>query len=119
MVCLDFITIISVLMVINLIVYYTGNNLVLAPPTDECFECESKLSVNHTSLVKVYSLETTTMARKVTLRCKKCNLYYNISMYGNKSDDGFCYYDTPQNYIEVSDTVCFQRKLVEFQCSLA
>lgn len=32
---------------------------------------------------------------------------------------GFSYYSTPREYVEVTDTVFVEKKLLEFQCSLA
>ncbi len=57
-------------------------------------------------------------AKKITLRCKKCSILFNYAMYGNKEATGFQFYHSEREYIEVS-TLYFERRLLEWQCSLA
>lgn len=68
--------------------------------------------------VKCYTLDGYCEGIKFTLRCRECNLGYNYSQFGNKSD-GFRFYPEERKFIEVSDTVFFSREMLEFQCSLA
>lgn len=92
--------------------------LVLAPPTDECYSCNSQLVSYHTTKVKVFSMSGVSDATKYTLRCMKCKLFYRHSHFGNK-DQGFQYYPEEQEHVEVNDTNYFERKLCELQCCLA
>lgn len=93
--------------------------LVLSPPTNCCYDCGNNLVSNHSSRVKVYSLKGFKIATKFTLRCKPCNIYYNYATFGNKHELGFRYYPIMRNYIEASDCVYFERKVLDLQCSLA
>lgn len=93
--------------------------LIVAPPLSKCFQCSNTLTENHTCSVKIYTVSGVLLAEKVTLRCQHCNLYYNYSMWGNKREKGFVFYEQPRKYIEVKDTILYERKLLEYQCSLA
>ena len=75
--------------------------------------------VLYTMQVTIYALYGVTSASKVTLRCCSCSLSYNYSMWGRKRSTGFKYYPLQREYVEVSDTVFYQRRLLELQCSLA
>ena len=91
----------------------------LAPPTKQCFICQRQLTSNHNCFVKVYSLHGVETAHKFTLRCCHCSLTYNYAHWGDKHKNGFIFYDEPRPLVEVSDTVYFDRQLLEMQCSLA
>ena len=58
--------------------------LVLAPPTGECYECQSSLVSYHNTNIRVYSMSGFQEATKYTLRCMKCKLFYRYAHYGNK-----------------------------------
>ena len=92
---------------------------ILAPPTSQCLKCSKSLVKNHTCRVIIYTLTGVLHAEKLTTRCLRCNLYYNYDKWGNKHDIGFSWYPSPRKYVEVNDTTYFDRKLLEFQCSLA
>ena len=92
---------------------------VLGPPLTCCLNCNQNLVHNHVTDIKIYSFDGVDRGKKVTLRCKDCKLLYNYSQFGNKHDQGFRFYSEPQPYIEVSDTVYFDRGLHELQCCLA
>lgn len=98
--------------------HHTGL-MVLCPPTSICYECHDCLTKYHECDVRVYSTGGLRNARKYTLRCIKCSLLYNYSMYGNKHDRGFQFYTEARDLVEVSDTLYFERHLLNFQCSLA
>ena len=92
---------------------------VMAPPTATCIECGDKLVAYHSCDVKYYSTKEVYYAKKFTLRCAKCCLLYNYSQYGDKHERGFRYYPQEQPAVEVTDTVYFDRQLLDWQCSLA
>ena len=92
--------------------------LVLAPVLAECPMCRSRLVSHHNCMAKVYELDGATTLPKVTLRCIACNLYFGYSRFGNTSL-GFRYYENERPYVEATDTVFVNRRLLEFQCSLA
>ena len=117
---------------------------ILAPPVQECVECGNGLTAYHECSGRVYGVAGVKETKKVTLRCQKCKLLYNYSQYGDKHQvklncycimistlsssacvytfgiqRGFRYYYTPREYVEVTDTVFFEKRLLEFQCSLA
>ena len=96
-----------------------GSIKILAPPVHQCFKCTGNLSGNHQCAVTLYTMRGVYTADKVTLRCTRCSITYNYAMWGNKHSEGFVYYDEPRDYIEVSDTVYFDRKVLDMQCSLA
>ena len=93
--------------------------LVLAPPFSECPSCSSRLVSYHDCTVKVYEMDRVTKLPKITLRCIDCKLLFGYSQFGNKKPLGFRFYDTERPYIEVTDTAFVNRRLLEFQCSLA
>lgn len=93
--------------------------LVLAPPVNQCYDCNHHLTFNHLTQVKCYTLSGANDITKVTLRCKGCGISYNYAHFGDKGDLGFRYYPTRRQYVEVSDTVYFHRQLLELQCALA
>ena len=92
---------------------------IMAPPTATCIECGDKLVAYHSCDVKYYSTKEVHYAKKFTLRCAKCCLLYNYSQYGDKHERGFRYYPQEQPAVEVTDTVYFDRQLLDWQCSLA
>ena len=92
---------------------------VLAPPTKRCLTCKRQLTSNHSCTVRVYTLIGVEMAQKFTLRCCHCSLSYNYAHWGDKHKSGFFFYDEARPLVEVSDTVYFDRQLMEMQCSLA
>ena len=92
---------------------------ILAPPTQECFECGSLLSSYHTCEVELYTLSGVKSATKLTLRCQPCKLFYNYSQFGNKTELGFRYYPQMQPIVEATDKTFVERRLLEFQCNLA
>jgi hypothetical protein len=92
---------------------------IIAPPTSQCYQCGSTLVENHNCRVKLYTMCGMEEAQKVTLRRKKCSLTYNYNMWGNKSRNGFIYYDKPADYVEVNDKTYFVRSLLNLQSSLA
>lgn len=94
---------------------------VMAPPTATCIECDDKLVAYHSCDVKYYSTKEVHYDKKFTLRCAKCCLLYNYSQtkYGDKHGRGFRYYPQEQPAVEVTDTVYFDRQLLDWQCSLA
>ena len=67
------------------------NPSVLAPPTSECYQCDSLLVENHNCKVKLYTMCGLQEGDKVTLRCKKCSLSYNYNKWGDKRRNGFVY----------------------------
>ena len=73
----------------------------------------------HTCNAKYYSCNNAYIVKKYTLRCVKCNLLYNYSQYGDKHQTGFRYYSQERWAVEITDTVYFDRILLEWQCSLA
>ena len=93
--------------------------LILAPPVKQCLRCDGNLVENHHCVVKVYRMTSFMEADKVTLRCRKCRITYNYAMWGDKHTNGFIYYGTPREFVEVTDTAYMDRKLLELQCSLA
>ena len=92
---------------------------VLCPPTSFCYTCNSSLVKHHDCIVRVYSTTGVCRTKKVTLRCKKCSLIYTYSQYGNKNGIGFRFYSKERDLVEVTDTLYFDRRLFELQCSLA
>ena len=91
----------------------------LLPPIGTCIQCSKTLVSNHTCKVKLYTFEGAVEKEKMTLRCNECHLIYNYSQCGNKHGVGFRYYENQRDYVEVNDCVFFDRRLLEFQCSLA
>ena len=91
----------------------------LGPPTCVCYECGSNLVSYHQCQVRYYTTVGVKKGSKITLRCIDCQLMYNHSMFGNKRELGFRYYPEARKIVEATDTVYFQRELLEFQCSLA
>ena len=79
----------------------------------------SDLVSYHQCQVKYYTTLGARKAGKITLRCVDCQLLYNYSQFGNKRELGFRYYPEACRTVEATDTVYFQRELLEFQCSLA
>ncbi len=73
-----------------------------------------------TGTLKYYEILENTL-KGFTLRCKKCSILFNyVIMYGNKEATGFQFHHSEREYdIEVSDTLYFERRLLEWQCSLA
>ena len=71
----------------------------------------------------MYRRNEVTVADKVTLRCIPCRLIYNPAQYGNKSDEGFRYYERAigqqLEIVEATDGVRMTKSLLELQCSLA
>ena len=92
---------------------------ILAPPVSQCYDCDGNLVSNHSTQVKCYTTSGAKFATKITLRCRRCSLTYNYAHFGNKNELGFRHYPVAQPYVEVSDTVYFDRKVLELQCSLA
>lgn len=93
--------------------------LILAPLVSHCYDCNRLLTYNHVATVKCYTLSGAKRISKVTLRCKGCAITYNYAQFGDKSKLGFRYYPSKRKYVEVSDTVYFDRQLLELQCGLA
>ena len=93
--------------------------LVLGPPALECFGCCKPLVLYLTSSVKLYTCSGMKLMEKVILQCKDCHLIYNPTQYGNKHAQGYPFYHEEQPIVEVSDTVYFERSLLEWQCCLA
>lgn len=91
----------------------------MAPGVSECIQCGSSLAPYHSCDVTCYTLTGPSKFTKVTLRCQGCRILYNYSQFGNKNDTGFRFYPNQQEYVEVTDTVYYERGLLEFQCSLA
>ncbi len=104
---------------VGLIAPQPGVQQLLAPPVNTCYDCKERLVSNHRCRVKYYSPTGVTFAEKITLRCTTCSLFYNYAHYGNKRARGFRHYPTPRPAVEASDTTYFDRRLLEFQCSLA
>ena len=92
---------------------------ILAPPTSQCQKCLKSLVKNHSCTVLIYTLTGVRHAEKVTMRCMRCNIYYNYDKWGNKNDIGFSFYPSQRKFVEVNDATYFDRQLLEFQCSLA
>ena len=92
---------------------------ILAPPVSQCYDCDGNLVSNHSTQVKCYTTSGAKFATKITLRCRRCSLTYNYAHFGNKNELGFRHYPVAQPFVEVSDTVYFNRKVLELQCSLA
>lgn len=92
---------------------------VMAPPTRTCYECGSSLTAYHNCEVRYYTCTQATIAKKFTLQCTRCSLIYNYAQFGNKNHKGFCFYPNARPAIEVTDTVFFDRQLLEWQCALA
>lgn len=95
------------------------HSCLICPPTSICLHCHDRLTKYHECNVRVYSTTGLRHAKKCTLRCVKCSFLYNYSMYGNKHDLGFRFYSESRDLVEVSDTLYFERGLLNFQCSLA
>ena len=93
--------------------------VVIAPPCGECYSCKRPLVSYLTTDVKLYTCVGLKPIEKVILRCKECNLIYNPTQFGNKHTQGFQFYEKEQPILEVSDTVYFERSLLEWQCCLA
>ena len=91
----------------------------LAPPLHHCYDCEQPLVSYNSCQVKCYTTNGVSTGRKFTLRCLRCNLYYNYAQFGNKRLNGFRFYPMQQSFVEASDTVYIHRELLEFQCCLA
>ena len=92
---------------------------ILAPPVGQCYDCDGSLVSNHSTQVKCYTTSGAKFATKITLRCRKCCITYNYAHFGNKDELGFRHYPVAQPYVEVSDTIYFDRTVLELQCSLA
>ena len=92
---------------------------VLAPPALECYGCSKPLVSYLTTAVKLYTCAGIKQIEKVILRCKECCLIYNPTQFGNKDALGFQFYAEEQPIVEVTDTVYFERSLLEWQCCLA
>ena len=92
---------------------------VLAHPVSHCLQCNDNL-VSYVCEVQYYTTLGVESADKVTLRCLRCQLFYNYSQFGNKKD-GFCFYpnNLQQVAVEATDGVLVHRSLAEFHCSLA
>lgn len=91
----------------------------MAPSVNECMQCGSNLTPYHSCDVTCYTLTGPSKFTKVTLRCQGCKILYNYSQLGDKNATGFRFYPNQQEYVEVTDTVFYERGLLEFQCSLA
>ena len=96
-----------------------GRFEMLAPPIGKCSDCGNTLSTYHSCEVKLFTFNGVKTLPKTTLRCQPCNLLYNYSQFGNKSKEGFRYYEAIQPFVEVTDAVFVERRLLEFQCNLA
>lgn len=92
---------------------------VLGPPAVKCYSCSRRLVSYLTTSVKLYTCEGMKRREKVVLQCKECNLIYSPTQFGNKHTLGFQYYLKQQPVVEVTDTVYFERNLLEWQCCLA
>lgn len=92
---------------------------ILAPPVGQCYDCDGSLVSNHSTQVKCYTTSGAKFATKITLHCRKCCITYNYAHFGNKNELGFRHYPVAQPYVEVSDTIYFDRTVLELQCSLA
>ena len=92
---------------------------VLGPPALECCGCRKPLVSYLTTSVTLYTCSGVRQVEKVTLRCKECSLIFNPTQFGNKHVQGFQFYPDEQPIVEVSDTVYFDRSLLEWQCCLA
>jgi hypothetical protein len=93
--------------------------IILAPPVENCYECQRRLASYNSCLVKCYTTKGAVKCRKFTLRCIECKLLYNYAQFGNKRDLGFRYYPVQREFVEASDTTYIERNLLELQCSLA
>ena len=90
-----------------------------APPTRECIICQRRLVSYHTTDVIYYRCTGVLEAKKISLRCLDYSMIYNYAQYGNKAGTGFRFYDSEREAVEVTDGIFFERKLLDFQCSLA
>ncbi|XP_038066277.1 uncharacterized protein LOC119736303 [Patiria miniata] len=92
---------------------------VFAPPVSRCLVCEEKLTRNHgITTVKYFSFTGIDEAKKITLRCRPCNLTYDWYEYGSKTTH-WKLYEEQRPAVQASDSVFVCRKLFDFQCSLA
>ena len=89
---------------------------VLAPPVSKCLQCGRRLVANHSCAVHCYSTSGYCKASKITLRCLQCSLFYNYAKYGDKRKVGFRFYPGERTAVEVTDTIYFEKKLLELQC---
>ena len=98
----------------------------LAPPVAHCINHECNLFETADSLERHHPPTTVTLftfdgpvpATKVGLRCKSCSTIYNYSMYGKKNAEGERYYDTPREFVEMSDAAYCDTMLHSLYCSL-
>ena len=92
---------------------------VMGPPTKECCGCGRQLVSYLTSNVRLYTCTGVKKIDKVALQCKQCRLIFNPTQFGNKHEVGLQFYPGEPAIIEVTDTIYFQRSLLEWQCCLA
>ena len=92
---------------------------VFSPPCDRCLRCQSQLqSYNRPVKIDFYHCNGAFKGDKVSLKCNRCGIYYGYSKYGNPTS-GWHLYDSPRIAIEASDVCFVQRRLMEWQVSLA
>ena len=92
---------------------------VFSPPCDRCLRCQSQLqSYNRPVKIDFYHCNGAFKGVKVSLKCNRCGIYYGYSKYGNPTS-GWHFYDSPRIAIEASDVCLVQRRLMEWQVSLA
>ena len=106
----------------------TGNayTAFLAPPVVHCinhacklFETANSLERHHPpTTVTLFTFDGPVPATKVCLKCKSCSTIYNYSMYGKKKTEGERYYDTPREFIEMSDVAYCDTTLYRLYCLL-
>ena len=96
----------------------TGFMKFLAPPNSHCYQCGNQLTLlNDPVSITWYSFTGPLPGTKLSLRCRKCPLNYNYSMYGNTSI-GYRYYDAMREGVKASDAVYIDRRLCTFFATL-
>lgn len=91
----------------------------IRPPVTDCYSGSRKLVSYLTTEVKLYTCGGVKKKEKVALQCKACSMVYNPVQFGNKHQIGFQFYPEEQGIIGVTDTVSFEKNLLEWQCCLA
>lgn len=98
----------------------------LIPPVNSCINEKCRyygqtrsLCISHNpTTVTVFKLTGAVAGTKVCYKCWKCETNYNYAMYGNKTKDGECFYDTARDLVEISDTVYCEKQLYLLYCLL-
>ena len=93
----------------------------LCPPVTKCITCNQNLrSTTKPTRVTFFTSTRPLPGCKITLKCDHCNLNYNPTMFGNKTD-GFQFYQNTYkvDVVEISDESYAEGTLHEWMACLA